>query len=89
MKQLKRRCRCCGKTFTQDEILTGINPFDETKTVHGCPECKSVNALDMACSVDGCSEIQTCGMPSEQGYMLLCGRHYRLFSDLGKRNDQT
>jgi len=76
MTKLKRRCRCCGKTFTQNEILTASNPFDATKTVYGCPECKTVNALDRTCEAPGCNDTKLYPCETDNGHMMLCWEHW-------------
>lgn len=60
-----------------------IAEFDKVKDPRGddewtvCPKCRTPEHVTMACDEPGCSEVSTCGFPTEAGYRRTCGNHYR------------
>lgn len=77
----KFRC-CCGWHGT--EYLQAPNPFDPEDTVSGCPQCKAVDTIDVACAVPECWEATCQGMMTDVGYKWLCRLHGSYY-DRGKR----
>lgn len=69
--------RRCGWHGTNDEMLVSPNPFEPDDTIIGCPSCKGVDTLVVACDVEGCWKESTCGFPTPEGYRRTCGVHYR------------
>lgn len=72
---MKVRCEECDWHGEESEILTAKNPFDETETINGCPNCKSVDSIRVACDEPGCFEFSSCGTPTDNGYRQTCGKH--------------
>ena len=58
------------------DVLESKNPFDKEETIIGCPVCNSVDSIDTSCQVDECWNLASCGTPTQNGYMHLCGRHF-------------
>jgi hypothetical protein len=71
----KLLCEDCAWHGLQSEMLTAPNPFDATDTIHGCPKCKSVQSLLVACDEPGCWRETSCGTPTPSGYRRTCGQH--------------
>jgi len=65
------RCNWCGDS---DDVLRAPNPFEEGE-LWACPECKTVNELYLACDVEECCEMVTCGTPTKEGYRSTCSKH--------------
>ncbi len=77
----KRICcnwRCAWKGDVS-ETLTGPHPFIPGETVQGCPKCRDIDTLRVACDEPGCWEEGTCGTPvkhgESKGYRTTCGKH--------------
>lgn len=70
----KWRCECGFLVFAS-ELLTAPNPFDVEDTLHGCPLCKRVNALERACDEPGCGNLSCAGTPHPGGYKFHCHLH--------------
>lgn len=68
-------CKECGCVMA--EPLFAPNPFDPSDTVSGCPECKSVNAIEVGCQVGDCRKIASGGHPGGHGfrYIWTCWDH--------------
>ena len=69
------RCEECDEIFNEDQVMQAPNPFDPAETISGCPSCKEVNRMVMACDVPGCSRPWGAGTPTASGYRLSCGEH--------------
>ena len=70
------RCTECYAETARSKLLTAPNPFDPDEAIGGCPQCKSVNKLELLCSVDGCKRPCSCGWRgSDHVYRLTCGLH--------------
>lgn len=67
--------RRCGWHGQEEEVLQAPNPFDSTDTLQGCPECKSVETIFVACDEPDCWKQATCGTPTPSGYRQTCGKH--------------
>lgn len=67
--------RRCGWRGTSDEVLKAPNPFDPDSTIWGCPRCKDVNVLWLACDEPDCWEMADCGTPTTSLYRNTCGKH--------------
>lgn len=65
----------CGWHGTSDEVLQAPNPFDPKDELWGCPKCKQVNLLYLACDEPECWEMVQCGTPTPTGYRQTCWRH--------------
>ena len=74
---MKVRCEECNWIGDEEEILTAKNPFEETETITGCPKCKSVDSLRIACDEPGCVEFSSCGTLTKEGYRNTCYKHYQ------------
>lgn len=70
-------CRECGWMGRNAQILSAPNPFDPTDEVNGCPNCKAVSSLLVACQVDKCRKEASIGFPKDGGYVNACGDHAR------------
>jgi hypothetical protein len=68
-------CKECGWRGQESEMLLAPNPFDPEDQVCGCPGCKAVDSLLVACDELGCWQESTCGTPTPEGYRRTCGRH--------------
>ena len=73
----KQACgdRRCGWTGTSDDVLKAANPFDPDDVIWGCPKCKEVNGLYLACDEPGCWELVSVGTPTPSGYRSTCHDH--------------
>ena len=68
-------CIECGfKGYTR-ELLKGVNPFNESQGIYGCPDCYSIDSERVACDEDKCWNEATCGTPTKDGYRNTCGKH--------------
>ncbi len=67
----------CKWHGASEDALRAPNPFNEKDTLLGCPECKGVNTLAVACDEPECWEEATCGFPTTFGYRRTCGEHWR------------
>jgi len=63
----KRVCRLCGWRGIQSQVLTAPNPFEPSAMVLGCPQCREVAAVDVACDVTGCWLPVQCAWSSDDG----------------------
>lgn len=66
------RCGWCGP---DTEMLKAQNPFQDGDTLNGCPLCRDVNTLQVACDEPDCWEASSCGTPTDAGYRRTCGKH--------------
>ena len=57
------------------DFLTATNPFDSSETITGCPKCKGIDTIRLACEEPDCWLETTCGTPTKDGYMRTCGKH--------------
>jgi hypothetical protein len=67
--------RNCNWHGTSDEVLRAPHPFDPGEEVWGCPKCKSIDSLYLACDEPGCWKPVSCGTPTPTGYRSTCGQH--------------
>lgn len=74
--KMKTICQICNFRADSSELLVGLNPFDLTEPIHGCPRCKSINSFYTCCEEVNCWEQDTCGTPTPAGYKRLCSVHY-------------
>lgn len=65
----------CNWHGTSEEVLMAPNPFDPSDEILGCPKCKQVNTVQVACDEPDCWEPVTMGTPTPTGYRQTCGRH--------------
>ncbi len=75
MSDNKRICTECGWIGSVNDVLVASNPFAKRYEIVGCPECKDVESIVVACDVDGCKKQATCGTPTSAGYRHTCGEH--------------
>lgn len=72
-------CKECGWIGNLDELLNGINPFDNIQEISACPSCKELNdTIYTKCDHSGCKNIATCGTSTKEGYRLTCNQHFIL-----------
>lgn len=71
----KVRCRSCGAHWASSALLIAPNPFDPDETVHGCPQCKAVEDLEVCCDHRECWQAASCGTPTATGYRRTCYEH--------------
>lgn len=71
------KCKCleCDWLGPDTEVLVAVNPFDAEDQISGCPQCKSVETLRVACDVPGCDELASCGWNDATGRRTTCGQH--------------
>ena len=67
----------CGWKGISTEVLKELNPFDEREIILGCPKCKDVNTVVLACDEADCWEKADCGFPTGSGYRRTCYSHYQ------------
>lgn len=77
----KWKCEECDTITDEDKILIADSPFDPANIIMGCPFCKSVNSLQVACDVYGCEKLASCGFPTAEGYRVTCGEHMRKYKE--------
>jgi hypothetical protein len=68
-------CSECRWHGGKVEMLTARHPFDDEDLVYGCPRCKSVDSLSVACDEPGCKSEVSCGTPTPDGYRQTCSEH--------------
>ena len=73
-----RHCRWRGK---ESELLRAPSPFDATFEITACPNCKEIGGCMQACEVHDCWEEATCGIPTQEGYKRVCGKHFEELSN--------
>jgi hypothetical protein len=74
----KRICKSCGWYGLDSEVLTAISPFDPDDVISGCPQCKEINTIMLACWAQDCWEEVTMGAFTRDGtYQMLCSKHGR------------
>ena len=72
---MKHICTECNWHGDSHETLRAKNPWDTDDIILGCPRCKSVNSMSVACDEPVCWEPVTCGTPTLNGYRSTCGKH--------------
>ena len=68
----------CGWVGMSDEVLRSPHPFKPATSgdeIWGCPACKSVDSLFLACEHPGCSEFFMFGGMTENGWYGSCDKH--------------
>ncbi len=78
-KKMEYRCSECGETTTTP--LKAQNPFCPEEEIRGCPYCRVIESVDRLCEIEGCQNMATCGTPTDEGYLCVCGDHYRALQD--------
>jgi hypothetical protein len=68
-------CEECGWRGREFEMLSAPNAFDPIETIYGCPECKSVGSLIVACDEPECWRETSCGVQTDAGYRRTCLEH--------------
>jgi phage FluMu protein Com len=71
-KWMCEECDWCGQ---ESDLLRASNPFASNDNVVGCPHCKEINSMTMACDEPGCWRQVSCGTPTPGGYRNTCGKH--------------
>ena len=58
MRNNRIRCTTCKWIGKNDDLLTGVNPFDKGDIVYGCPICKTIGEYEyeVLCEVEGCQK---------------------------------
>ena len=76
MENGKRICDFCEWTGYENQVLMACNPFDTSDTIVGCPNCKSIDSIQLVCDEPKCWREHTCGTVDENGkYRLTCSEH--------------
>lgn len=65
----------CGWHGDFGEALVAAHPFIEGETVTGCPKCKDIEVVRIACEEGGCWLEATCGTQTKEGYKRTCYKH--------------
>jgi DNA-directed RNA polymerase subunit RPC12/RpoP len=74
-------CEECDHQAQEEQLLRAQNPFaDDTDTIIGCPNCREVNTMAVACDEPDCWDVATCGTTTPAGYRRVCGNHFRVLS---------
>lgn len=83
----KRICNECGWHGKESEVYYAPNPFsdDDGERISGCPECRQVETMRVACVEAGCWKEATCGTNTSGGYKTVCGDHYRMYDEKHRR----
>ena len=69
-------CRECSWRGVESGFLRAENPFsDEPEEMIGCPLCRDVNSMVLACDEPGCWRETSCGTPTPSGYRRTCSEH--------------
>lgn len=78
-------CTECDWNGTDQQWLTAENPFDPNSKIIGCPLCKDVGSMRELCDEPGCSQLASCGFPTEDGsYRRTCFDHSKFKQDKDK-----
>ena len=75
MKDRKVICEECEWVGMSSEVLIAKHPFEHGEQVQGCPICKCVESLLVACDEPGCMKRSKCGFPTPSGYRHTCYDH--------------
>lgn len=74
------RARCperrCGWSGPWSEALAAPHPGLDDDTIYGCPWCKEFGGLEQGCHKSGCSNPWAGSVPTDQGPVDYCGRHW-------------
>lgn len=69
-------CKECNHRGRNEEILEAPSPFDPEEVIYGCPRCKGVDCMDVACDEAGCWRLVSWGQPTKDGgYRQTCHEH--------------
>jgi len=71
----KMACSECDWKGIEKEMLCAPNPFELDENIYGCPSCKEINTIFIACDEPDCWERATCGTPTNEEYKITCGKH--------------
>lgn len=74
----KRVCQDCHWRGVEGQVLSAPNPFaeDEVEQISGCPECRAVESMNVACDEPDCWRPVSCGTPVPGGkYRSTCYDH--------------
>jgi len=75
-KKRQSICLECGAMHFDYELLIGMNPFDNSDDVWGCPSCKQINTQVTACSHIDCKGRASNGQKHDDGvYRWTCYEH--------------
>lgn len=61
------QCDECGAIRDRRQLLVDKNPFDNTETIYGCPNCFSIDRFTRICDDDGCNLPVSSGWNDETG----------------------
>jgi len=75
MKKLICNENHCGWKGYEKDMLVADNPFEPTERIYGCPNCKEIGSLVVACDEPGCWNPVSCGTPTKDGYRSTCTKH--------------
>jgi len=80
----KWRCEDCDWQGTNNDYLIADNPFGPGQIV-GCPFCFEVNSMQELCDEPLCSQLASCGFPTDDGgYRRTCFDHSQFKQDKDK-----
>ena len=66
----------CGWVGSSDDVFRATNPFNpKGKELWGCPKCKEVNSLVLACDEPGCCSPGVNGYSTAAGWRVTCPEH--------------
>lgn len=88
LEKLKRRCKECNWTGTTKELLEAPDPFNPEATLTGCPKCRQTGTMEILCDEPGCKKVPCCGLPTPDGYRLVCGEHALPLWDLVDKKEK-
>lgn len=72
IKWICTECDWCG---LDSALLKTVNSFNTNDNVVGCPHCKEVNTMLMACDEPDCWQQVSCGTSTPNGYRQTCFKH--------------
>lgn len=67
-------CEECDWTGRREDLLSAPDPFNDGCLIYACPSCHLMTTT-LACDVDGCKKVASCGEPTDQGYRYTCFEH--------------
>ncbi len=79
-------CEQCDWVGTNP--LSAPHPFIQDEFIYGCRQCGKVSYLVAACEVVGCRSRIAGGTPTDDGYKLLCSKHFEKVLE-GQKEEKT
>ena len=72
----------CDWIGDDTQYLRALDPFNSGNEIIGCPKCRTINMIVAGCDEPGCTDFGTCGMPTQNGYRITCGKHMPHINDM-------